>query len=141
MLRKLVPDVVHDQALTTLPPSATVRQAARLMRTRHVGCVLVTTADGHLSGIFTERDMVCRVVADSMNPDKTQLGAVMTAKPDTASPDTSAIDALRRMHDGGYRHLPIVHRGRLVGIVSRRDFYGVEKAQLDHETSLWETVR
>jgi CBS domain-containing protein len=138
-MRRVVPDVVSDQQLLELPPTATVRSAARAMRERHVGAVLVAT-DGHLAGIFTERDMVNRVVADGRDPDQTRLADVMTANPDTIAPATTAIEALRLMNDGGYRHLPIVERGRVVGIVSRRDFHGDEKARLDDESDLWKKI-
>jgi len=138
-MRRVVPDVVSNQQLLELPPTATVRGAALAMRERHVGAVLVTT-DGHLNGIFTERDMVNRVVAESRDPDQTTLADVMTANPDTIAPTTTAIDALRLMNDGGYRHLPIVENGRVVGIVSRRDFHGDEKARLDDESDLWKRI-
>ena len=138
-MRRVVPDVVSNQQLLELPPTATVRGAALAMRERHVGAVLVTT-DGHLSGIFTERDMVNRVVADGRDPDQATLADVMTANPDTIAPTTTAIDALRLMNDGGYRHLPIVENGRVVGIVSRRDFHGDEMARLDDESDLWKKI-
>jgi CBS domain-containing protein len=138
-MRRVVPDVVSNQQLLEMPPDATVRSAALAMRERHVGAVLVTT-DGHLAGIFTERDMVNRVVAEGRDPDRTTLVEVMTADPDTIAPTTTAIEALRRMDDGGYRHLPIVERGRLVGIVSRRDFHGDEKARLEDESELWKKI-
>lgn len=138
-MRRLVPDVVNNQQLLALPRTTSVRAAARAMRERRVGAVLVV-ADGRLEGIFTERDMVNRVVAESRDPDVTTLAEVMTAEPDTAAPHTTAIEALRRMQDGGYRHLPIVDRGRLVGIVSRRDFQGEEKARLDEESGLWAKI-
>jgi len=138
-MRRVVPDVVSDQQLLELPPGATVRNAARAMRERQVGAVLVTTND-RLNGIFTERDMVNRVVADGRDPDHTTLADVMTMNPDTIAPATTAIEALRLMDDGGYRHLPIVDRGRVVGIVSRRDFHGNEKARLDDESDLWNKI-
>jgi CBS domain-containing protein len=138
-MRRVVPDVVSNQQLLELPPTATVRNAALAMRERHVGAVLVTT-DGHLNGIFTERDMVNRVVAEGRDPDQTTLADVMTANPDTIAPTTTAIDALRLMNDGGYRHLPIVEQGRVVGIVSRRDFHGDEKARLDDESDIWKKI-
>lgn len=141
MLRKLVPDVVHDQKLAMLTAAASVREAAVLMRTRHIGSVLIVDADGRLAGIFTERDLVCRVVADRKDPDRTRLGAVMTARPESLGPGATAIDALRRMHDGGFRHLPVVRDGRPVAIVSRRDFFGEEKARIDDEDRLWEQIR
>jgi len=139
MIRRVIPDVVRNQELLELSAQATVREAAGRMRSRHVGAVLITR-DGKLDGIFTERDMVYRVVAEGRDPGRTPLAEVMTCNPDTIRPDTTAIDALRRMHDGGYRHLPVVDRGRLVGIVSRRDFFGVEKARLEDEGDLWRKI-
>ena len=139
MVRRLIAEVIGNQRLLTLPRTASVRDAARAMRERHVGSVLIAAAD-RLEGIFTERDMVFRVVAEGRDPDATALADVMTADPDVLPPQASALDALRRMQDGGYRHLPIVDRGRLVGIVSRRDFQGEEKARLDEESGLWEKI-
>ena len=64
----------------------------------------------------------------------------MTGKPDSVTPAATALEALRMMADGGYRHLPVVEQGRVIGVVSRRDFFGAEKAQLDQETALWERM-
>jgi CBS domain-containing protein len=141
MLRKLVPDVVHDQHLAALTAVSSVREAAVMMRARHIGSVLVVDRDGKLTGIFTERDLVCRVVAERRDPDRTKLGTVMTARPETVGPGATAIDALRRMQDGGFRHLPVVRDGRPVAIVSRRDFFGIEKARIEDEEKLWEQIR
>jgi len=138
-MRRIVPDVIDNQQLLQLPPTASVRAAAQAMRERKVGAVLVGE-NLILDGIFTERDMVNRVVAEGRDPDSTTLAEVMTANPDTIAPQATAIDALRRMQDGGYRHLPVVERGRLVGIVSRRDFFGMEKARLDDESGFWEKI-
>ncbi len=139
MVRRLIAEVIGNQQLLTLPRTASVRDAARAMRERHVGSVLIAAAD-RLEGIFTERDMVFRVVAEGRDPDATTLADVMTVDPDVLPPQASALDALRRMQDGGYRHLPIVDRGRLIGVVSRRDFQGEEKARLDEESGLWEKI-
>lgn len=140
MLRRLVPDVVQGQDLLKLSPTATVREAAREMKARHVGAVLVTDREGRLAGIFTERDAVNRVLAEGRDPDTTPLAEVMTRNPNTIGPDATAIDALRLMDDGGYRHLPIVKQGRLVGIVSRRDFFGTEKARIEDEGHIWRRI-
>ncbi len=64
----------------------------------------------------------------------------MTRDPDTISPEATALEALRLMEDGGYRHVPVVAEGRLVGIVLARDFLGSEKDRLETETSLWERL-
>jgi len=110
------------------------------MRERRVGAVLVTEGGDRLVGIFTGRDAVCRVLAEGLNVDRTQLADVITRDPDTMTPDKTAVEALRLMQDGGYRHVPIVHEGRVVGIVSRGDFRGLEQARLDEETGLWERI-
>ena len=133
-------DLVREQNPLTLPPSATVLEAARLMRERGVGAVLVTEQDARLAGIFTGRDAICRVLAEGKDPAKTMLAAVMTYNPETMAPHHTAIEALRLMQDVRCRHLPIVHEGKVVGIVSRGDFRGVEQDRLDEETGLWERI-
>jgi CBS domain-containing protein len=133
-------DIVRDQRPLMLPPGATVMQAARHMRERRVGAVLVTEGDRELVGIFTGRDAVSRVMAEGKDPAATTLGQVMTYNPDTMTPSHSAIEALRLMQDARCRHLPIVHEGKVVGIVSRGDFHGLEQDRLDAETGLWERI-
>ena len=66
---------------------------------------------------------------------------VMTASPVTMAPTKTAIDALRLMWDGGFRHVPLVDAGRIVGVVSRGDFKGDEQTWLDEECELWEHMR
>jgi CBS domain-containing protein len=133
-------DLVRDQNPLTLPPSTTVMEAARQMRERRVGAVLVTEGNGWLVGIFTGRDAVARVLAEGRNPTETTLLEVMTRDPDTMTPSHTAIEALRLMQDARCRHLPIVHEGKVVGIVSRGDFRGLELDRLDEETGLWERM-
>lgn len=139
MERRNILDLVRGQEVVRLTGGATVREAARLMEARNVGSVLVMEKE-RLAGIFTERDIVQRVVAAGRDPEDTRLAAVMTAKPDTVAPDTTALDALRLMHDGGYRHLPVVEGERVLGVVSRRDFLGAEKARLEDEIAVWEQI-
>lgn len=139
MERRNILDLVRGQEVVRLTGGATVREAARLMQARNVGSVLVMEKE-RLAGIFTERDIVQRVVAAGRDPEDTRLAAVMTAKPDTVAPDTTALDALRLMHDGGYRHLPVVEGERVLGVVSRRDFLGAEKARLEDEIAVWEQI-
>ncbi|MGB9648445.1 MAG: CBS domain-containing protein [Stellaceae bacterium] len=110
------------------------------MRHHRVGAVLVTEGDRQLRGIFTGRDAVHRVLAEGRSPDTT-LAEVMTRDPDCITPRKKSIDALRLMEDGRYRHLPIVEDGKVVGIVSRFDFSGLELDRLDEETGLWERLR
>jgi CBS domain-containing protein len=133
-------DIVRNQDPVTLPPSATVRDACRCMRERRVGAVLVTEDDHRLLGIFSGRDAVHRVLAEGKSAARTKLAEVMTRDPDTMPPGNTAIEALRLMEDGRYRHVPVVDGGKVVGIVSRFDFRGIELDRLDQETGLWERI-
>jgi CBS domain-containing protein len=133
-------DIVRNQDPLMLPPNATVGEACRCMRDRRVGAVLVIQGDGSLVGIFTGRDAVHRVLAEEKSPANTKLADVMTRGPDTMPPGKSAIEVLRLMEDGRYRHVPIVEDGKVVGIVSRFDFSGLELDRLDEETGLWERI-
>lgn len=130
--------IVKDSTPVVLAPNDTIRLACERMRERSVGAVLVVDA-GHLVGIFTGRDVV-RSVADGCDAAKTALASVMTSDPDTIGARNNAVEALRMMSDGGYRHLPIVDDGVVVGVVSRGDFKGLELDRLEEETSLWERI-
>ena len=133
-------DIVRNRDLVTFPPSATVRDARRSMREYRVGAVLVTEGDHRLVGIFTARDAVHRVLAEGRSVARTKLAEVMTRDPDTMPPGRTAIEALRPIEDRRYRHVPIVDGGRVVGIVSRFDFSGIELDRLNEETGLWERI-
>jgi|SRR5512134_310539 len=131
--------IVKEQDPLTLTVHETVQHACQRMWERRVGAVLVTDEQHHLVGIFTGRDAV-RALAHGKNPARAMLGDAMTRDPDTIAPDRNAIDALRLMSDGGYRHLPIVREGKILGIVSRGDFKGLELDRLEDETHLWERI-
>ena len=98
---------------------ATVAEAVEMMRSEHAGCLLVTSG-GRLVGIFTERDLLTRVLAKG-RPLGTPVKTVMTPGPVTVGPKDPVRTAIRRMQKGGYRHLPVVDEdGRPVGILSAR---------------------
>ena len=139
-MRKLS-DVILDQKPLILKDGATVKQACAAMRDARAGSVLVTDAAGRLVGIFTGRDAVARVLAEGRDAATTTLAAVMTPKPTTLKADQSAIDALRLMWDGGFRHVPLVNGDRILGVVSRGDFKGLELGRHDDERDLWEHMR
>jgi len=132
MQRRLVPDLVVGQTLRFLPPGATVAQAVGLMAEHHVGAVLVEEA-GRVVGVFTERDLVTRVVARGLLADDTKLTEVMTVAPETARPEDTVGSALERMSRGGYRHLPVVEEEKLVGMVSMRDLFRAVNEQLEED--------
>jgi CBS domain-containing protein len=133
-------EIIRDQKPLVMSSRASVKHACQCMRERRVGAVLVTNRDDRLMGIFTGRDAVCRVLAEGKDPAETTLAEVMTVEPATMPPTSSAIDALRLMQDGGFRHVPVVAGRKVVGIVSHGDFRGLETARLDDETGLWERL-
>ena len=140
MTNRSMDEIVRRQNPTTLPLTATVQEACRLMRDKRIGAIRVTGADGLLAGLVTGRDVVGRVAAEAKDPATTPLSAVMTPNPDTLNTAAHAIDALRMMRDGGYRHMPILDGTKIAGIVSLGDFEGLERARLDTETGLWEVM-
>jgi CBS domain-containing protein len=132
MHKKIVPDVVRDQKLAQVSETMTVREAASLMAGRHIGAVMVM--DGpRLTGIFTERDLMGRVVAPGLDPNTTRLSQVMTRDPDTIGADDTALDALQMMRKSGYRHLPVAKDGKIVGMISVRDLYGSVLDELEED--------
>jgi CBS domain-containing protein len=133
-------DIICNQSPLTLPPSATVQDACGRMKERQVGAVLVTDEEGALVGIFTGRDAVGALAAGK-SAAKTKLAHVMTPNPTTMHPKKSALDALRLMWDGGFRHVPLVEGGRLAGVVSRGDFKDYEEERFEEERELWEHMR
>lgn len=120
MFSQTIREVMEKKKLLTAPPETTVRKAAELMAQRQVGAVMVIE-EGRLVGIFTERDAVFRVVARGLDSQTTALADVMTAAPKTIAPDKSFGYALLVMHENGFRHLPVIENGELVGVVSARD--------------------
>ncbi|MBV9250856.1 MAG: CBS domain-containing protein [Acetobacteraceae bacterium] len=132
-------EIIRHQQPVTMPPNATVQEACKQMFDRRIGAVLVV--DGtQLIGIFTGRDAV-KVLAEGKNAKSTHLKEAMTREPTWLPPKSKAIDALRLMRDGGFRHVPVVEQSLVVGIVSRGDFRGLEKDRLDVETGYWEHMR
>ncbi len=131
-------DIIRRTPIT-LPPTATVQQACQVMQQNRVGAIVVVDAQHQPLGIFTGRDAV-RLLAEGRNPSQTHLDLVMTRNPVHLPPGHTAVEALHLMHDGGFRHVPVVEHGRLVGVVSQGDFHHGEHARLDEETGIWERL-
>lgn len=132
MPNRPIRSLIQNQQIHTVDKGVSVRTAAHIMQTARIGSVLVVEKDV-LVGIFTERDALFRVLAGGLDPDRTKVGEVMTAEPQTISPDRPLVHALHLMHDGGFRHMPVVENGRPVGMVSIRDAMGIEMVRLEHE--------
>lgn len=126
MPERPVRDFLADDVLLKASPEETVRDAAIGMAAHHCGAILVCR-DDTLVGIFTERDLITRVVALGGDID-TPLIEVMTANPDVIEADASITTAIRQMRDSGHRHLPVVQDGRILGLLSIRDLPIIERA-------------
>jgi CBS domain-containing protein len=108
---------LHPTPPRQIRPEQTVAEAVALMRRERVGCLLVCDGPA-LAGIFTERDLMARVLAEG-KPLDTPVRLCMTAAPVSVHPKDSVSVAVRRMEEGGYRHLPVLdEQGRPVGILS-----------------------
>jgi CBS domain-containing protein len=117
-----------------LGPEDSVATAVRVMADARVGCVLVVEG-AQLVGIFSERDVLRRVLAAERRPENTRLRDVMTCDPITATPDDNRTTAILKMHALGCRHLPIVADGRIVDTVSIRDLLYDEITDRENEIS------
>lgn len=131
----IVPHAIHGQELVTFAPGTMVREVVQVMAKRRFGAVPVVEND-RLVGIFTERDVLVRVMAAGKDPDTTPLDEVMTRNPDTVRSSDAVVHALELMNEHNYRHLPVVDGERLVGVVSIRDLYRSVKEQMDSDILL-----
>jgi CBS domain-containing protein len=120
MRHRAVRDIMIGGEICQAPPGTSVRAACRLMVEHQCGSVLVTER-GRLLGIFTRGDLVRRVLAPGRDPNVTALVEVMTKEPDTIRPREGIDELIRRMDAYGYRHLPVVEAGAVVGVVALRD--------------------
>ena len=132
--------IVAGRPPVVVTRDATVVEAARLMKERNVGSVLVVEGQ-RLAGIFTERDALFRVLAAARDPATTTIGEAMTPQPQTMHPDEPFVRALRVMHEGKFRHLPVVEYGRPIGIVSVRDALDDDLTELRWDLEQREEMR
>ncbi|MHC4107093.1 MAG: CBS domain-containing protein, partial [Planctomycetota bacterium] len=112
--------------VASLGPGATVLEAARLMNERGIGSVMVIDKD-RLAGIFTERDVLRRVVAEQRDPAKTKLADVMTSPVACAAPQTTLDEIRQVMRGRRIRHVPVVNRKRVLGMISIGDLNKAER--------------
>jgi len=120
MFSQRVRSVMEKKKLVTAAPETSVDEAAKLMAKRNVGALMIVE-DGRLTGIFTERDALFRVMAKGLDTRTTTLADVMTAAPQTVDPGKTFGYALLIMHENGFRHLPVIENGKPIGIVSARN--------------------
>ena len=122
---KQIAEIIEGRPLIHAELSENVREVARKMSEKNVGAVAVLDS-GKLVGVFSERDLMKRVVAAGLDPQKTPVEKVMTKDILVAKPVDDLDSALQKMHSIGCRHLPVVEGGNLVGMISLRDLLEVD---------------
>ncbi|CAM0874632.1 unnamed protein product [Alopecurus aequalis] len=101
----------------TIPEGTTVSEACRRMAARRVDAVLLTDVNGLLSGIVTDKDIATRVIAEGLRVKQTIISKIMTRSPHYVTADTLAIEALQKMVQGKFRHLPVVEDGEVIAML------------------------
>lgn len=128
-------DLVKNQELCVADVNDSVMQVSRTMVEHNIGAVPVVR-EGRLAGVFSERDLMRRMVVEGRDPDRTRVGEVMTREPLWVSPSDEMEHCLLLMREHGFRHLPICEGGKLVGFVSLRDLLLRDLSEKDDEVRL-----
>jgi CBS domain-containing protein len=126
-------ELVRDRKIFSIDARRTVLEAARFMMEHNIGALPVMR-DGQLAGIFSERDVMNRVVAVGRTPGTTEIAEVMTANPRSVSAHETVEECLFIMREFGFRHLPIVEGKELRGLVSLRDILMRHADDLENQT-------
>lgn len=132
----LIKDVIRNRAPYSIKPSASVQEAAEFMAERNIGAVCVVDDDGKLLGVFSERDVMKRVVVQRRDPNLLRVGEVTSELRAVIRCDETPHQALERMELIGSRHLPVVDDDRWVGMLSMRDLLRVEISEQGDELKL-----
>jgi len=128
-------DLIKDQDTYQAELGQSVLETVRAMVERNIGAVPILH-NGKLVGIFSERDLMRRVVAEGRDPHRTCMAEVMTDDPLTISTDEELEDCMALMRRHGFRHLPVCHDGHLVGMVSLRDILLHDLNEKDDEVRM-----
>ena len=124
--------IVREREAYTLNQNWTVLEAARYMAEKRIGAAAVLDGDC-VVGVFSERDLMTRVVVPGRQADQTRVAEVMTREIVIGHPEESYEQGLQRMQQAKCRHLPIVEDGRFLGFISLRDLLQVEIEEKDEE--------
>jgi CBS domain-containing protein len=126
-------EIVKDRRVYSIDAGRTVLEAARYMMEHNIGALPVLR-NGELAGMFSERDIMNRVVAVGRTPGSTSVAEVMTANPRAVAADETVEECLFIMREFGFRHLPIVEGKELKGLVSLRDILMRQAAEMERES-------
>jgi CBS domain-containing protein len=124
-----------DPVVRSVAPTSTVQEAVAAMARYRIGCVLILD-ESRLTGIFTEHDVITRVIVPGIDPRTTPISQVMSPEPFTVEASLTLEKAMALISDKRMRHLPVVEDGRLIGLVSIGDLnkWIVEHLQFEAAT-------
>lgn len=118
---KSIRELLSGQEPLTVDSDCNVVEVAELMKQAHVGALLVREASTNTLGVFSERDLMTRVVVPRLDPESTTVGSVMTREIFTASPDQRINEVALEMQEKHIRHLPVEEDGQIIAMLSLRD--------------------
>ncbi len=127
-----VQDIIHDRQLFHVEENDTVTSVVRRMADLHVGAIVVLEGE-ELRGVFSERDLLKRVMLERLDPDQTPVRAVMSTELVTIDESASLEEAMEKMQGHDCRHLPVTRNTRVVGFLSMRDLMNFELARKTEE--------
>ena len=127
-----VKQIMQNRVLFSVGESQTVTEVARKMAELHVGAILVLSGDV-LAGVFSERDLMKRVVLERRDPDRTPVREVMSSVVVTIDEEATLEEAMESMQANNCRHLPVTREGQLVAFLSMRDLMNFELANKTEE--------
>ena len=128
----LVRDIVHQRELFCVEEQQTVTDVARRMAELHVGAIVVLKGE-ELRGVFSERDLMRRVVLEGRDPERTLVSEVMSVDIVTIDEGASLEEAMEAMHCNNCRHLPVTRDGHAISFLSMRDLMHYELARKTEE--------
>jgi signal-transduction protein with cAMP-binding, CBS, and nucleotidyltransferase domain len=127
-----VKDIIDDRKMYAVEETQPVAEVVRHMADLKVGAILVLR-NGELRGVFSERDLMVRVVLAGLHPASTPVSRVMSTEILTVPETASLEEAMERMHEHSCRHLPVMREGRVIGFLSMRDLMNHELARKTEE--------
>jgi len=120
--------------VVTIPPTANLSEAVKLLAQRRIGAVIVTGADNRVAGILSERDIVRALGERGADALGDNIAAVMTRKVTTCVEADTVSDIMERMTTGKFRHVPVVEQGRLAGVISIGDVVKFRVEEIERES-------
>lgn len=125
--------------VVTVTPTATIAEVAQILSEKRIGAALVQDSADQLLGIVSERDIVRSLAANAARTLEMTAGQLMTRALRTATPRTTVAEAMHEMTVGRFRHMPVIDRGALVGVISIGDVVKARIMQQDHEVESLKT--